>query len=67
MSPRIVAALIVTFVSACGGEARRPAAAPTTPTEAAVESTPEDDYVVGPFISSSGTDHEVRTYYIVRN
>ena len=67
MSSRIVAALIVSFVSACGGLARRPATTASAPTEAVVESTPEDDYVVGPFISSSGTDHEVRTYYIVRN
>lgn len=67
MSPRIVAALIVTFVSACGGEARRPAAAPSAAAEAVVESNTADDYVVGPFISASGTSHEVRTYYIVRN
>jgi hypothetical protein len=66
VSPRIVVALIVTFVSACGGEARRPAAAPSAP-EIELESNTADDYVVGPIITASGTDREVRTYYIVRN
>jgi hypothetical protein len=66
VSRLIVAAFVVTFVSACGAEPRRPAAAPSAPAEPALPSNPEDDYVVGPFITASGTD-EIRTYYIVRN
>jgi hypothetical protein len=65
VSRLIVAAFVVTFVSACGAEPRRPAAAPSAPPEAALQSNTDDDYVIGPFIS--GTDHKVRTYYIVRN
>lgn len=67
MSSRVVVALIVTLVSACGGGSRSSVAAPSMPTVATAEWNAENDYVVGPITSASGTDHEVRTYYIVRN
>jgi len=67
VSLRAAIALSVTFVSACGGQARPPAASPSAPAKATAEWNSENDYVVGPIIAGSGTDHEVRTYYIVRN
>ncbi len=72
MTTRFAPLLVVTFVSACGAAARPPAA-PTelskpelseTPARSATAQNPNDDYVVGPFETSSAG---VRTYYIVRN
>ena len=69
MTSKIAALVVVTFLSACGARAR-PAAAPSEAARAAPEMTSQtdDDYVVGPFV----TTHEngqagVVTYYIVRN
>jgi hypothetical protein len=79
VSHRILVVLVVTFLSACGASARSPAAPSATaadsratsraePNGAVPESNPADDYVVGPFVTSSGENGAgVRTYYIVRN
>ena len=74
MTTRFAFLFVVTFVSACGAGARPPAARsepklvePATgePAASAIfEQGPDDDYVVGPFETSSAG---VRTYYIVRN
>ena len=74
MTTRFALLLVVTFVSACGAGARPPVtpsqpalAEPATnepAARAAFEQSPDDDYVVGPFETSSAG---VRTYYIIRN
>jgi hypothetical protein len=69
VATRIAFLLVVTFVSACGAGARSQAA-PTKPAfaeptaRAKTELNPDDDYVVGPFETTTAG---VRTYYIVRN
>jgi hypothetical protein len=64
---RILAVFSVAFVSACGGRTPPSNAPNRAAAEAVPRSNTEDDYVVGPFVSSSDADGAVRTYYIVRN
>jgi hypothetical protein len=68
MTPRIALLLVVTFLSACGTRALALQASGTAREPAALESRTDDDYVVGPFVTSSKDGQAgVRTYYIVRN
>jgi len=66
---KIAALVVVTFLSACGARAR-PAAAPSEIAKAtpAMASQTDDDYVIGPFVTTDENGQAgVVTYYIVRN